>query len=217
MIQKAAFSPFAKNDYPTTDGRPMAETDLHRDIMFALIEMLQTRYEHDPMAYVSGDLLIFYEAGNKRRHVAPDVFVVFGVPKGQRDNYLLWEEKPIDVVIEVTSKSTKAEDLKKKPILYRERLGVKEYFLFDPTEDYLDPSLQGFRLVRNEYRPIKMTDGRLPSKVLGLHLERDGSNLRLWDPETEKWLRDYRDRRATEEEAERLRRENEELRRRLGL
>jgi hypothetical protein len=58
---------------------------------------------------------------------------------------------------------------------------VSEYFLFDPTEDYLDPPLQGFRLARGEYVRIKAIAGRLPSRVLRLHLERDGTKLRLFD------------------------------------
>jgi hypothetical protein len=61
---------------------------------------------------------------------------------------------------------------------------VKEYFLFDPKEEYLKPSFQGFRRVRDEFRPIKFASGRLPSKVLGLHLERVGDELRLWNPAT---------------------------------
>jgi Uma2 family endonuclease len=167
----------------------MAETDWHRDLMLIVIGILKHWYADDPDVYVSGNLLIFYDPGNKRRHISPDCFVVKGVPKGNRPNYLAWEEgKGPDVVIELTSKTTKAEDLRKKPELYREKLGVREYFLFDPTEDYLNPSLQGFRRVRDEFRPVKPVNGRLPSKVLGLHLERDGRMLRLWNPETGLWL-----------------------------
>ena len=54
--------------------------------------------------------------------------------------------------------------------------------MFDPTEDYLDPPLQGFRLVGGEYLRIEPIAGRLPSEILGLHLERDGNELRLYDP-----------------------------------
>jgi hypothetical protein len=61
---------------------------------------------------------------------------------------------------------------------------VKGYFLFDPEEEYLKPSFQGYRKVKTRFRPIKPVAGRLPSKVLGLHLERDGTQLRLWDPAT---------------------------------
>jgi Uma2 family endonuclease len=224
MLRKAGFDPFAMNDYPTSDGRPMAETDWHRDLMLIVIGILKHWYADDPDVYVSGNLLIFYDRGNKRRHISPDCFVVKGVPKGNRPNYLVWEEgKGPDVVIELTSKTTKAEDLRKKPDLYRERLGVREYFLFDPTEDYLHPSLQGFRRVRDEFRPVKLVNGRLPSKVLGLHLERDGRMLRLWNPETGLWLPTAEEREAAAvERAERaeaavereaaIQRENERLR-----
>lgn len=174
-------------EYPTSDGKPMAETDLHRQVMVDLIETLQAYFAADPLVYVSGDLLLFYEEGNPRRHVAPDVFVVRGVPKlPPRDHYLLWREgKGPDVVIEVTSKTARRVDQTKKRTLYREVLQVPEYFQFDPTEDYLKPPLQGHRLIAGQYVAIEPVAGRLPSLGLGLHLERDGASLRLYDPATD--------------------------------
>ena len=68
-------------DYPTSDGKPMAETDVHRDLMIDLIQTLEDRFAADPEVYVSGNILMFYEEGNRRRHVSPDVFVVRGIPK----------------------------------------------------------------------------------------------------------------------------------------
>jgi hypothetical protein len=108
------------------------------------------------------------------------------VPKEpQRDHYLLWKEgKGPDVVMEITSKTTRREDQKKKLVLYRDVLKVPEYFQFDPTEDYLKPPMQGHRLVGGEYLPIEPVAGRLPSALLGLHLERDRKELRLYDPTT---------------------------------
>jgi len=176
-----------KNGYPTTDHQPMAETDLHRRIMFYLIQMLSRRYESRLDVYVSGNLLMFYEPGNK--HLAPDVFVVHGVPKRLRDNYLIWEEgKAPDFVIEVTSSTTRNEDLTTKFQLYQDVLRVTEYFLFDPRGDYLDPQLQGHRLVKCRYVPIRPVKGRLPSKTTGLHLEANGDQLRLFEPTTGAWL-----------------------------
>jgi Uma2 family endonuclease len=221
-----------KISYPTGDGKPMAETDWHRVLMVALIETLQIFFAGKPNVYVSGNLLVFYEPGNRRRHVAPDVFVVRGVPNRRRENYLVWEEgKPPEVVIELTSSSTRREDVSKKFALYRDKLQVKEYFLFDPFLDYLNPPLQGHRLRKGQYVPIRPVGGRLPSQVLGLHLERRGDELRLYDPATglilptphEARLMAEEQRRIAEQqrhvaetEAERLRRENEELRRRLA-
>jgi Uma2 family endonuclease len=210
-------------DYPTSDGRPMAETDLHRQDMIDLIETLQDYYAADPNVYVTGNLLLFYEEGNRRKHVAPDVFVVHGVPKlPPRDYYLLWKEgKGPDVVIEVTSKTTRREDQKKKLILYRDVLKVPEYFQFDPTEDYLEPSMQGQRLEAGQYVPIAPVEGRLPSAVLGLHLERDGLELRLYDPNTGRRLLKPRERTAAEaaarREAEAARREAEAARQRAEV
>lgn len=88
--------------YPETDGEPMAETDTHRDLMAeALIYPLKEYFRDQPDVYVSGNLLLYYEEGNPRASVAPDVFVVFGIPKGKRRIYKLWEEeKAPDVVVE---------------------------------------------------------------------------------------------------------------------
>jgi Uma2 family endonuclease len=175
--------------YPTSDGRPLAETDLHFNIMVDSRRALEAYYENDPDVYVSGNLLMFYVPENKRRHVAPDVFVVKGVPKKQRENYLIWEEgKGPDVVIEITSKTTRKEDMVTKFNLYRDVIKVREYFLFDPRGDYLDPTLQGYRLSRGEYAPIAPVSDRLPSNVLGLYLEQNGRQLRFWDPQTREWL-----------------------------
>src|SRR4051794_10107167 len=80
------------NDYPASDGKPRAETDWHRILMNVLIETLTPFYAAVADVYVSGNLLIFYERGNRRRHVAPDVFVVKGVAKHKRKNYLVWHE-----------------------------------------------------------------------------------------------------------------------------
>jgi Uma2 family endonuclease len=205
-------------DYPTSDGKPLAETQTHGQVLIDLITVLQDRFAVDPNVYVSGNLLLFYEEGNRRKHVSPDVFVAFGVPKlPPRDYYLLWKEgKAPDVVIEITSKTTRREDQTKKRLLYRDVLKGPEYLQFDPTEDYLSPSLQGHRLLDGDYVPIAPVAGRVPSARLGLHLERSGTELRLFDPATGRHLPTRAERAAeAEAEAERLRREVEELRRRL--
>jgi Uma2 family endonuclease len=175
-------------DYPTSDGRPMGETDLHRNIMFAAIETLKLHYAGQRV-YVSGNILLFYQPGNRRRHVSPDVLVVKDLEQRDRKNYLLWlEGRPPNLVIEVTSESTREEDLEDKFEIYRDKVQVAEYFLFDPWGEYLHPTLQGYRLSRGEYARIEPLAGRLPSEELGLHLEEHESQLRFYDPATARWL-----------------------------
>ena len=198
--------------YPTSDGKPMAETDIHRRLMTELIAALQAFYADESQVYVSGNLLLFYEEGNRRKHLSPDVFVVPGVGNHERDNYLLWEEgEGPRFVIELTSSSTRKEDTHKKMAIYRDVLKVREYFLFDPMGDYLTPSMQGWRLRGGVYHPIREVDGRLPSLTTRLHLERDGNELRLWNPATQKRLPTPREALA-EAQAE-----NRRLRKQLGL
>jgi len=207
MLMKAGFT--SNHLYPTSDGKPMAETDRHRQLMFDLIDMLKAHFAGDPDTYVSGNLLLYYDRGNKRRHLSPCCVVVFGVPDQERINYLTWEEgKGPDVVLELTSSSTRHEDTTRKFERYRDVLRVREYFLFDPYEDYLEPSMQGYRLRAGQYVTIHPQAGRLPSQLLGLHLERDGSDLRMWDPATGRHLQTARQqladalRRAEQAEAE---------------
>lgn len=176
-------------DYPTGDGKPVTETDYHFNLWMSLIDILRAYYAADPNAYVSGGIMLFYEKGNRRKYVAPDVLVVKGVPKGNRLNFLVWEEgKAPQLVIELTSSSTRWKDTKKKYQLYQDILKVREYFIFDPLGHYLDPQLQGFRLRSGKYVPIKLLHRRLPSQVLGLHLEADGKELRIYSPTRGGWL-----------------------------
>ena len=178
-----------EHDYPSSDGKPMAESDLHRDNMLSLIDGFRRHFADDPMTYVSGNMMMYYVPGDKRRHLAPDVFVVRGVPNRLRLVYLTWiEGKGPDLVIEVTSKTTRREDLRKKFELYRDVLKVREYILWDPMGEYLDPPLRGYRLVGGEYVPIEPVAGRLPSEVTGLHLEGGEPFLRLYDPARRRYL-----------------------------
>jgi len=179
-------------DYPSRDGRPMAETDTHRDELMAAIESLSARYADRDDVYVAGDLLIYYEEGNPKARFAPDVFVVFGVPKRQRRVYKLWEEGVAPAfVLELSSRGTWLDDAGNKKALCA-RFGVAEYFLFDPEADYLDPPLQGFRLVDGELRRIEPADGGVfVSETLGLSLHLENLRLVLIDLRTGERLLRY--------------------------
>jgi Uma2 family endonuclease len=175
--------------YPESDGKPMAESDIHRDEMARLIYTLQDWLTDTVDVYVSGNMLLYYEEGNPRASVAPDVFVVKGVPKHRRRIYKLWEEGvPPAMAFEVTSPTTRRDDVATKRALYA-RIGVAEYYLYDPLAEYLHPAFQGYRLEDGEYRAIEPTeDGALVSEALGLRLMLVNDRLELFDQTTGKRL-----------------------------
>lgn len=188
----------ANIDYPESDGKPMGETDVHVQELAVLLNVLQTRYQDAQTVHVAGNSFIYYEEGNPRARFSPDIYVVFGVPKGLRRVYKLWEERqPPAVVVEFTSRSTMREDRDHKKKLCA-MLGVREYFMCDPLSEYLRPPLQGFRLVGAEYRAIPPdAQGRVKSTELDVYLELVNPQLVLTDATTgERLLRPTESERA---------------------
>ena len=175
-------------DYPSSDGKPMTESEAQFLPLTYVALALRAHFEQRDDVYVGANMFLYYEQNNPRAVVAPDVFVVVGAPKRVRDSYLLWNEpKGPDFVLEVTSRSTRREDQGRKKRVYAS-LGVGEYFLFDPTGDYLRPRLQGFVLRQGRYE--RLPTARLPhgepslsSEAVGLDLRVRGEELRLYDPD----------------------------------
>ena len=194
-------------EYPSFDGRPMAENDWQLHAMIDAITVLDRYFEGREDVYVSGDLLIYYEEGNPKARAAPDVFVVFGVPKRKRPIYKLWEEGQMPAfVLEVASAGTWREDEGWKARLY-ERLGVREYWQYDPTGEYLGLHLKGRRLVGGRYAPqpvVESLDGTLllRSETLGLDLRVNGEEMYFVDPAMGRRLLRYAEQDAARQAAE---------------
>lgn len=101
--------------------------------MYGQYGALYTRYMDDPNAFIGFNLLLDYRENKRRDRVAPDVFVVFGVPRKARSSYKVREEGKVpDFVLEVDSKGTYRKDVGSKKVTY-ERMGVREYCVFDPA------------------------------------------------------------------------------------
>ncbi len=168
----------------------MGETDKHRELMAYLIAALKVHFLGRPNVYVSGNNFVFWEEGHPKSRVSPDAYVVFGAEDRLRDSYMAWKEGGAlpSVVVEVTSRHTQREDVQTKLPLYEQTLQTPEYFLFDPTGDYLKPRLQGYRLQDGQYVRLELTNHRLQSEQLGLDLVQVGETLRLYDPQTRQFL-----------------------------
>ena len=174
--------------YPESDGKQMGETDWHRNLMAHLIDTLKIHFQARPDVYVTGNIMFYYVEGNPQKSISPDVMVCFGVEKKLRRTYKLWAEgRAPSVVIEISSRATWDEDLKKKLSLYAQ-MGVPEYYVFDPEYDYLKEPLLVYRLINGAYVKLKVVNGSIYSPILDLELVDTGETLRLRDPRTGEWL-----------------------------
>lgn len=200
--------------YPDTDGEPMGETGIHVEVMIDVYKILKRYYRRRDDVYVACDMFLYYEQGNPSACRAPDVMVSFGVMGNHhRRSFRLWEEKVAPaVVFEVTSEKTRRNDQVDKPRIYA-RIGVSEYFIFDPFEEYLEPRLQGFRMGARGFQPIKLdADGRLTSQKLQMSVAAEELTLRFTDLKTGKPIASVDD---LADKAEHAKREAQRARRRL--
>jgi Uma2 family endonuclease len=177
-----ALSPSAQTTpivYPSADGEPVAETYDHLYAILTALEVLK-QYLAARQATVLANQFLYYAQGFPKLRTAPDVMVIFEVSPGGRDNYKIWEEGQVPVVIfEMTSKGTKDYDQSFKKTLY-EQLGVQEYWLFDPKGEWIEEQLRGYRLRGEVYEPI--TDSQ--SQPLQLRLAVEGKLISFYRQDT---------------------------------
>ncbi len=178
--------------YPSGDGQPMAETGIHVLLMVWLIEVLRRHFRQRSDYYIIGNIFLFYEEKNPNARRSPDVMLVKGVSTAppERESFKVWEEKAVpNLVIELTSKGTADEDQGPKKELYQ-RLGVKEYLLFDPLGEYLPRPLVAYRLIGGQYEELQpAVDGGVLSLETNLRFVPEGQNLALIDFATGQRLR----------------------------
>lgn len=208
------------------DGIPM-ESDWHRAAMNLLIEIITYFWRHRKDFYVGGNMFIYFDPDQvrKRNFRGPDFFVVKGVADSTRwrEAWILWEEDGLapNLVIELTSSSTEAEDKGPKKEIYEQILRVPEYLCYNPQTE----ELVGWRLQAGHYVEIQPNErGWLWTEELelwvgtwwGEFLDRSANRwLRFFDSEGNLVLTgreaEAEARRAAEAEIARLKAELEHL------
>ncbi|MXY28288.1 Uma2 family endonuclease [Candidatus Poribacteria bacterium] len=175
--------------YPESDGKPMAETDMHAVAIIDLRQRFDGFFADNPDTYVSGTLMMYDIEGPGRTAVSPDILVSFGIGKKLRRTYKAWEEgKPPDFVMEFSSKGTFQNDLGHKKAHYAS-IGIPEYFLCDIDRRYLPTPLMGFRLKDGTYERIpENADGSIPSVTLGVSFHLLDEGLAVYEETTGRWL-----------------------------
>ena len=188
-----------------TKGRSPLDM-LQTPSFFKIIPTLMAYFRGDPSVYINGALPVRDNPSDLRDCLWPDCCVAFGVNREaimRETGYNIRQVgKPPDFTMEIASASTASRDINVKRELY-DRMGVPEYWLFDPSGgDHYGRSLSGNRLVNGEYHPIDIAaneDGLLYgySSALGLNVcviedgEVTGRYLpQLQEPVSGRYLRD---------------------------
>jgi Uma2 family endonuclease len=164
----------------------MSATNFHGYQISTLFNQLTDRYGLDSHVYVGIDSFVYYRFGGKEDKVAPDIYVVPGVPaRPVRCSFYTWMEGAVPaVVFEFLSEETEEADKGEKKRQYFEELGIQEYFLHQP-EGAKPREFLGWRRTEAgvEALPEDERGGRY-SEVLGLWLvpEEQPNGVRLLRP-----------------------------------
>ena len=166
-------------DYPDSDGLPMSDNMLQYCWMTRLKGNLDSVFRHRPDVLVAGDNLWYPVEGNDKIRLAPDVYVVFGRPKGHRGSYRQWVEDgvPLTVVFEVLAPGNTASEMAKKWEFYDE-YGVEEYYVYDPDANKLDIRVRGAQTL---YRVHDIAN--FVSPRLGIRFEMTKPEMTVYGPD----------------------------------
>ena len=167
-------------NYPESDGKPMADNTKQFHWITVIKQNLDWFFAQDPQVFIAGDLFWYPVEGRPNIVTAPDVLVVFGRSKGDRVSYKQWEENNIapQVVFEILSPSNSKTEMEKKLIFY-DRYGVEEYYIYDPDYQQLEGWLRGDN---NSLENIP-TIFNWVSPRLGIRFEQSEQELKLYRPD----------------------------------
>lgn len=170
--------------YPDSDGQPMADNTKQFRWIVVIQQNFEWLYANDPNVFVAGDLLWYPVEGNNKIRTAPDIFVAFGRPKGDRGSYQQWNEAniPPQVVFEILSPGNRKTEMEKK-LLFYERHGVEEYYLYDPDTN----NLEGWIRTEGYLENIDSLENWVSPRS-GIRFDLSGEELQIFRPDGDRFL-----------------------------
>ncbi len=174
--------------YPAELDKEMGETAYHFLLISELFHLLRVFLVSQKDSIVAANLMVYYDKGNVKKWLAPDIFVCFGVDNKPRRVFKTWEEGVFpQVVFEIASDSTFENDLGGKRLKYAS-LGVEEYYLLDPEREYLPSPIMAFRRENGRLISVNIENTRVLSPLLKLEIVDNGKSFRLFNPKTKEFL-----------------------------
>jgi Uma2 family endonuclease len=189
------------HELPEEDGVPL-ESYYHRLQINLLHDITYQLFKDRTDFYCGGNMFLYYDLEQAEGVIqfvqgqrpsapykGPDFFVVLGEVDGtkKRKHWVVWREggRYPDVIIEITSPSTKQKDTEDNLELYAKVFRTREYFWYDEEAG----ELAGYRLQGEGYVPITPNErGWLWSEVLGVWLGVSDLPYYGW---RYRWLRYY--------------------------
>ncbi|MEH2215651.1 MAG: Uma2 family endonuclease [Nostoc sp.] len=177
--------------YPDSDGQPIANNTIQFGWIVEIKQNLDWLFAEDPNVFVAGDLFWYPVEGRNKIVNAPDVMVVLGRPKGvgvarrrHRLCYQQWKEEGIapQVVFEILSPSNTQTEMDKK-LLFYDRYGVEEYYIYDPDRN----NLRGWLHSEDGLDVIPQMEDWV-SPLLKIRFVPSSEVLQLYRPDGERFL-----------------------------
>jgi Uma2 family endonuclease len=184
MTQPAPPAPQASIIYPQSDGKPMADNTKQLRWIVALYGNLAALFRENPDVFVGANQFWYPVEGHLEVVNAPDVYLAFGRPKGDRPSYKQWEEGdvPLTVVFEILSPDNSHAEMVAKFDFYEE-YGVEEYYEYDPDTNLLVVYVRQGEMLRR-VRPV----AGFVSPRMGIRFETSGPGLVVLRPDSRRFL-----------------------------
>lgn len=209
---------FIPIEYPSSDGKPMADNTKQARWIIMLYNNLHGLFQHENV-FIAADLLWYPLEGDPKTCQAPDVMLAFGRPKGDRPSYQQWKEGGIapQVVFEVLSPGNTPMEMFRKQAFYQ-RHGVEELILIEPGRKEGDP--ESFLPYLRQQDQLSAGDFDLVDWIsprLGVRFRQQENRVQLFYPDGSPFqsfeaIQAERDRARQEAESEKQRAEAEKQR-----
>ncbi|MGD9714877.1 MAG: Uma2 family endonuclease [Thermomicrobiales bacterium] len=175
---KSPGQPYAEIVYPESDGKRMSDNTKQARWIIVLYDNLCDLFQDRADVFVAADNL-WYPVQGEEISNAPDVYVVFGRPKGDRGSYKQWLENdiPLTVVFEILSPSNSYQEMADKLDFYAEH-GVEEYYIYDPDRNRLEVYRRGMATLAREFPSHGFISPRL-----GIRFDLSGPEMVVFRPD----------------------------------
>ncbi len=170
--------------YPDSDGKLMADNTKQARWIVILFDNLLALFAGLADVFVAANNLWYPVEGEPEVRQAPDVYVVFGRPRGDRASYKQWEEDniPLTVAFEILSPGNSYQEMADKFDFY-DTYGVEEYYVYDPDSNLLQIYVRKGDVLRR----VRRIDGFV-SPRLGIRFQLTGPEMTVYHPDGRPFL-----------------------------